>query len=174
MSIMKINKNQLLERLSKGESISEIIDSSLNIIGGDDEATSLIDVTSNSTTDSHIDAVTQQNGKDRFNSVQGVGVTALANVVLETEIDDSVNNVKNEIIKKISENDVNSNKEIPSLESLINNYPIVGRNLEVLIDSIKRREVDSISDSIILNELISNIDIENLPDNYKNIIKNKF
>jgi len=63
------------------DSVNELVDIDLALIGSDDEVTTPTDVTSNSTTDSHIDAVTQQNGKNRTNAQ--FGALALANTLIE-------------------------------------------------------------------------------------------
>lgn len=70
--------------------------------------------------------------------------------------------------------DTNRLKEIPSLESLEKHHPIVGRNTRILVNSIQSREgVDTISDAIILNELISLIDVESIPYDLKKILIRK-
>ena len=95
-------------------------------------------------------------------------------------------NESNSKIKKIVEDllnkaddysdvqDRNRLTEIPSIESLEKHHPIVGRNTRILINSIKSREgVDAISDSIILDNIISTIDVESIPYNLKKILLRK-
>jgi hypothetical protein len=61
--------------------MTELVDIDLALIGSDDEVSTPTDVTSNTTTDAHIDAVTQQNGKSRTNAQ--FGQMALANTLME-------------------------------------------------------------------------------------------
>ena len=70
--------------------MTELVDIDLAIIGADDEVSTPTDVTSNSTTDSHFAAVTQQNGKNRTNAQ--FGQMALANTLME-----AVEIIKNKI-----------------------------------------------------------------------------
>ena len=60
-----MKKSELLKKLNEGLSISEIIDSNLNLIGNNDDVETPEQIKTDATTDNFFDAVTQQMGKDR-------------------------------------------------------------------------------------------------------------
>jgi len=81
--------------------IKELVDTDLSIIGKDDEVDNPTDVTSNSTTDSHMDAATQQNGKNRTNAQ--FGALDIANTLIEDEnIDKSAEIIRRKIYENFS------------------------------------------------------------------------
>jgi hypothetical protein len=99
---MKIKKSELMERLKSCKNINEFINNDLSLIGNKDDIESPTEVKSNSTTDSHFDATTQQNGKDRTNAM--FGYLDIANTIVE----ERVNKIKKEVFENIRLTEANS------------------------------------------------------------------
>ncbi len=151
-------------------SINELVDADLAIIGnGEDEVNTPTDVTSNSTTDFHFSAVAQQNGKDRTNSQFG-GLDVANTLIEDEEIAETAEIIRRNIYENFA---THLNTQIPSVAYLNERYPIIARNLEVLIDSMRRRDVDPTADGIVLNELISSVNFHDVPEHIKGDIKRK-
>lgn len=65
-----------------------------------------------------------------------------------------------------------NNKEIPSLEGLKETNPILIRKVSALKDIIEKNNSSGEEIAIILNHLL-NLDLKDVPNEYKNILKNK-
>ncbi len=129
--------------------ISELVDKDLNIINGDNREIST-DITAYKTTDDSV-----------VNMAQGISKYT---TILEKDT------VEEKLLRKEGETTL---EQIPTIDSLKAEHPIIGKNLQDLIDSIKKRDVDAISDSIIINEVLNVIDLIGLPSNFKNIFSEK-
>ena len=160
--------------IKKSEFLKELVNKELNIIGNNDDVETPEEVTSNSTTDSHIDATTQQMGKNRTNAVYSVNLmnTGVLPVLEEYELVEAIERIKNTLTEELH-NTNTSEQGIPDINTLKEHYPIIGRNLEILSESIKNRGIDEISGAIILNTIANIINIQQLPENYKEILRNK-
>lgn len=158
----------------KKKKIDELVDDSLNIIDGDEKGSTSI-IKSKETTDQN--AIRTRQRRDPLAGYNTGG--AYGYYFGEGEEDKAkAKKIVEDLLSKASDSydvqDTNRLKEIPSLESLEKHHPIVGRNTRILVNSIKSREgVDSISDAIILNELISLIDVESIPYDLKKILIRK-
>lgn len=158
----------------KKKKIDELVDDSLNIIDGDEKGSTSI-IKSKETTDQN--AIRTRQRRDPLAGYNTGG--AYGYYFGEGEEDRvKAKKIVEDLLSKASDSydvqNTNRLKEIPSLESLEKHHPIVGRNTRILVNSIKSREgVDSISDAIILNELISLIDVESIPYDLKKILIRK-
>lgn len=65
-----------------------------------------------------------------------------------------------------------NNKEIPSLEALKEGNPILIRKVSALKDIIEKNNSSGEEIAIILNHLLT-LDLKDVPNEYKNILKNK-
>jgi len=123
---MKIKKLDLLKQLSEGIEISELIDKDMTLIGNSDETISNTAVTANSTTDSFVDSTRQKGGINPFGGAYATSDLNYNGSLMEDEVN------------------------IVTIQSIKQNFPLVGRNLEVLIDSMKRGNTDSEMNSSII------------------------
>lgn len=158
----------------KSNFLKELVNKDLNLIGNNDDVDSPEEVKSNSTTDSHIDATAQQMGKNRTNALYSVNLmhTGVLPVLEETELVEAIKRIKNTLNEELHDTD-SSEQGIPDISTLKEHYPIIGRNVEILIESIKNRGIDEISGAVVLNTIIDSIDLSRIPQNYKQILINK-
>lgn len=96
---MILKKSDLMNQVAEQVKVNELVDIDLSLIGNDDNVDEPTEVTSNSTTDSHVDAVTQMNGKNRTNAQ--FGALDIANTLIE---DSKIDEVVNEMVEKLFEN----------------------------------------------------------------------
>lgn len=150
-------KKLTLEDIKKN--IKEIVDFDMNLINGSESGSSS-EITSHNTTDQHFNSVTQKNA--------GHGA-----YYMPEEDDEELDSKSKAIAQKILTETETTLTEVPTFQSLQKHYPIVSKNLAVLLDSVKRRDVDSISDSIIINEILNTIDVTNIPRTFLDMFINK-
>lgn len=139
--------------------VNELVDKDLNLISGDDNETQT-EITSYSTTDDTVDMLTQPTGPHFFPSAKGIS----------EQVDDLTNEVMENILAREMDVDM---AEIPAIDALKDQQAIVEKNLQILIDSMKRRSLDRISTSIVINEILNNIDVTTIPRNFKSILVRK-
>jgi hypothetical protein len=87
-------------------------------------------------------------------------------------VEDILSNKTNntDIVKKRSNSDVNRNK-IPDIEELSDSQMIIVGKLEDLINSMESNNMNAEELGITLNHLLSNVDTNKIPSDYKNIIR---
>lgn len=136
----------------KKKKVQEFIDKDLNLISGS-ELDTQTEITSYMTTDDSIKARRQPTGPFYYSSSGYIKEDGVIENILTKEVESEL-------------------KEIPSLDYL-KKYPIILKNLEVLIDSIKRKTPDYVADLVVISEVINSLDIMSIPKQFKNIIKNK-
>lgn len=84
----------------------------------------------------------------------------------------SKNYYDRDMVNKNDDFDIN---EIPSISHLKTDHqrPIIARKTKYLSDMIEREGVSGEEISIILNHILSVVDVEKIPDNYKKLLINK-
>lgn len=136
----------LKEKLNKGLSIQEIVNTDLNVIGHNDDHNNLDDVTVNTTTDNFVDATRQQMGRDRTNALYSLDLMNTNLLEDESSVDDN----------------------------LLKQFPIIDKNISVLVDSLNRSDITPEVYSVILLKLISSFDKNKLTPEFKQQAKNLF
>ncbi len=125
---------ELSKKLSEGLSINEIINSDLNLIGNDDDTESVEDVKVDGTTDNFVSSVRQKGSRDRTNALYAIDLT---NTVIEED-------------------------QTLGQDTLDQHYPVIGRNLDVLIDSLHRRDTTPEVYEMVIKKLFDNINWNNM------------
>jgi hypothetical protein len=102
---------------------------------------------------------------------------SIAENKMKSMIEDLVKNKTSDydvMSKDISQNDMSTNI-IPDLSTLKSEYqkPIISRKAKYLGDMMEREGVSGEEIAIVINHLLSTIDVEKIPSNYKKILINK-
>ena len=102
---------------------------------------------------------------------------SIAENKMKNMIEDLVNNKTSDydvVMKNYTEDDITTNT-IPDLSVLKSEFqkPIISRKTKYLGDMMEREGVSGEEIAIVINHLLSNIDIDKIPSNYKKILINK-
>lgn len=135
---------ELSKKLSEGLTINEIVNSDLNLIGNKDDVESVEDVTVPGTTDNFVSSVRQKGSRDRTNAIYAIDV---ANNILEEE---------NPLVQ----------------DNLSTRFPVVSRNLDVLIDSLKRTNNADVY-QMVITELFNNINTTQINPTFRQFLIGK-
>lgn len=191
-----------MEKKVNKKRIDELVDDTLNIIGKNTDSSTTNDVKSKETTDQKVLRTRIRRNPFGgyglggsygyfFGETEVLGnedkkvinekTKKVEEIKNKQQLKESVEEKTKKIVedlfsKKSDEYDIEDKsevKEIPSFESLQEHHPIVARQLGLLIKSIKERGVDTISDAIIINDIIDSIEISNIPHNLRIVLINK-
>lgn len=77
------------------------------------------------------------------------------------------------IIKRLIENDGVINNEIPNIGELSKSKPIVGNKCQEIIDTISKNNLNGSEIASMLSYILANINVDNIPQEYRNILKTK-
>lgn len=178
--------------------INELIDSSLNIIQGDED-NNQGDIRSKETSDQKALRTRQRRnplggygmggsygyyfGENKENSEEKIidedkdEKSKNTYGLKKEDVDKLVKRIsENLLTQKTNENDIEEKPtldKIPSFDSLKEHHPIVARDLQLLLTALKERGVDRVSDAIILDQIIGAINVSDLPANFRKMLVNK-
>jgi len=174
------------------EFIEELVDADGSEIEGDRNPTndSEIEVPDQQTSDEFAQSAIQPN---RY--YYGMGGTAYSHGARvgmaegeETEIDEgketfkkmvedilSKRNATSDMVDRYQDTDVNRN-EVPDIEDLAKKFqkPIAAKRAQEILDSIKKNNLNGEEVGIILNYIVANLNTNEIPNDYKRVIKSKF
>lgn len=174
-------------KVKEPEEIEELVDADGSEIEGDRTPTndSEIEVPDQQTSDEFAKSAIQPNRM--YYAVGGTAYSHGARVQSENEVNEAKNKLKkmvedllsnrnntSDIVKKRKYSDVNRN-DIPDLEELATKHqkPIAAKRAQEILNSIKKNNLNGEELGIVLNYIITNIDTNQLPNDYKRIIKGR-
>lgn len=175
---------------SKKDDLEELVDADGAPIGGDKGSdrtptnNSEIETAPQATSDDHADAAIQPN---RY--FYGFGGTAYSHghrVQAAESVEDKIAEAKmkkiiedltskgqdRDMVKRYRDTDVNRN-EIPDLEELATTYqkPIVAKKAQALLSSFDMNKLNGEEIGIVINFLLTNVDISDIPQDYKSLLR---
>lgn len=189
-----LKKYKPKSKKSKKEDLEELVDADGSPIGdskGSDR---------NPTNDSEIETAPQGTSDDHANAAiqpnryfYGFGGTAYSHghrvqaaesveksekdKLAEAKMRDMIENLATrandrDMVKRYKDTDVNRN-EIPDLEELATTYkkPIVAKKAEGLLRTFEMNRLNGEEIGIVINYLLTNIDLNDVPNDYKNLLK---
>lgn len=174
---------------SKKEDLEELVDADGSPIGGDKGSDrnptndSEIETSPQGTSDDHADAAIQPNryfygfggtAYSHGHRVQAAeGVDKLAEAKMKKIIEDLANKSQDrEMVRRYKDIDVNRN-EIPDLEELATTYkkPIVAKKAQGLLKTFEMNHLNGEEIGIVINFILTNVDLSEIPQDYKNLLK---
>jgi len=174
---------------SNKEELDELVDTDGSPIGdgeGSDRnpiSNSEIETSPQGTTDDHAKNAIQPNryfygfggtAYSHGHRVQGESVEdRIAETKMKKIIEDLTNKGQDrDMVKRYKDTDVNRN-EIPDLEELATTYkkPIVAKKAQALLATFDMNRLNGEEIGIVINYILSNIDLSDIPQDYKNLLK---
>lgn len=189
MSTIKKKDLKKYKPKSKKKELDELVDADGSPIGGDNGGDrnptndSEIETAPHATSDDHANAAIQPNR--HFNGLDGGAYSHGAHVrgesvedrIAEAKMKKIIEDLTNkdndrEMVKRYNNNDVNRNN-IPDIEELSTTFkkPIVAKKAQGLLDSFGMNRLNGEEIGIALNFILTNIDTNSIPQDYKNILK---
>ena len=77
-----------------------------------------------------------------------------------------------DMVRRYKDSDVNRN-EIPDLEELATTYkkPIVAKKAQALLNTFEMNKLNGEEIGIVINYILTNVDLSDIPQDYKNLLK---
>lgn len=190
MSTIKKKDLKKYKSRTKKKELDELVDADGSPIGGDNNSgnytptnDSEIETAPQGTSDDHANAAIQPNrlyyGLDGGSYSHGAHVRGesvedrIAEAKMKKIIEDLTNKVTDrEMVKRKNNSDVNRNS-IPDLEELSTTYnkPIVSKKAQALLNTFEMNNLNGEEIGIVINYILTNVDLSSIPQDYKNILK---
>lgn len=162
MAIIKKKDLKNFKTSSKKE-LDELVDADGSPIEGDRTPTNdtEIEVAPQQTTDDYVSQSIQPD--ITLNGYAGTGYSTRR--VGEAKI--------KSLVQKILENGDINNNQIPDIQELSKTKPIAANKAQEIIDTISKNNLSGVEIAALLGFILSNIDMNNIPQEYRNTLKTK-
>jgi hypothetical protein len=184
-----LKKYKSKAKKTKKKDLEELVDADGSPIGGDKGSDrtptndSEIETSPQGTTDAHASTAIQPNryyygaGGSAYSHGAHVSNESIEDKLAESKMKKIIEDLTNkgqdrDMVKRYNDSDVNRNN-IPDIEELATTYkkPIVAKKAEGLIKTFEMNRLNGEEVGIVINYILTHVDLTAIPQDYKNLLK---